>query len=103
MHIHTNSPAIAIISRYAAPLERLARRMIVHKHRAPDIVKWAFESVEEAGQFHEGPQLRSLLIAKTKDMALGFNRAIEIHNSTKENGFALNNTHLSKTKPSTSR
>ncbi|RYY49958.1 MAG: hypothetical protein EOO06_05490 [Chitinophagaceae bacterium] len=89
MSFSNPSPVLNIIARYSVPLERLARRIILHKHRAPDIVKWTLESIEEEDNLHEGPGLRALLIHRTKDMALGFNRAIEIYTEIKENGKAI--------------
>ena len=79
MAVQKHSPLINIIIRYHQPLERLARRIVLHKHRAPDIVKWAMEAVYEDGLFYQGPHLRALLIEQTKNMALGFNKAVYIH------------------------
>ena len=83
---HKQSPFLAIIIRYHKPLERYARRLTIHKHRAPDMVKWAMESLYDKGLLHEGPQLRANLIRQTKTMAQGFNRAVEIYNHLQSQG-----------------
>lgn len=69
---------IDIIKRYDEPLKRLARRIILDKDRAYDAVKWAMESIYDEEKFYNGPHLRSLLINRTIEMALGFNKAIEV-------------------------
>lgn len=70
---------IDIIRKYDQPLTRLARRIIVHKNRAEDAVKWAMESIYDDEKFFTGPHLRALLIKRTIDMALGFNKALEVY------------------------
>ena len=74
------APLTTIVAHYYISLERLARRIVSDKSRAPDVVKWAMEAVHEQHKFHDGPQLRALLIEKTITMALGYNRALVIYN-----------------------
>jgi len=80
MSLKNPPPLIRIILRYDAPLQRLARRILIqHKHRAADVVKWAMESIYEENRLYEGPHLRRLLIEKTKEMALGYNKALRVY------------------------
>ncbi len=98
---HPNSPFLAIIIRYHQPLERYARRLTVHKHRAPDIVKWAIESLYDQGLLHEGPQLRANLVKQTRSMARGLNRAVAIYNHMQAQGRLHNPGHAAPTNPLT--
>jgi hypothetical protein len=69
---------IEIIKHYDEALNRLARRIILDKDRADDAVKWAMETIYDDEEFYNGPHLRSLLIKRTIEMALDFNKAIEV-------------------------
>lgn len=76
---------INIIHKYDQPLTRLARRIIVHKDRADDAVKWAMESIFDEEKFFSGPHLRALLIKRTIEMAQGFNKALEVYERNSKN------------------
>lgn len=95
-------PLLVIILRYNDPLERLARRMLIHKHRAADVVKWAMEYVYEEGLFYEGPHLRAALIEQTKTMALGLNKALDIYTQMNLGGTKRPMKLAPPIKPSTS-
>ncbi|RYE23104.1 MAG: hypothetical protein EOP51_11540 [Sphingobacteriales bacterium] len=91
-----------IVKSYHISLERYARLLLAHKHRAPDIVKWALESVYEEEKFYEGPHLRPLLIERTRELALGFNRALQLHEEGKLSTIAYGTDPNPVIKPPTS-